>query len=149
VQYTFPTTYGQCCYLIPIDAALIPLVSAALDKFQIRHVWASAADYEAGYNAFAELQADMSGRCIEQLIVEIRALRGGSAPALNWRDPDADPANIGLSTLGGVVVETANVGDKLVLANQKLDQIKAAIEAGSTDNEGILQALGQIAVLLG
>lgn len=149
MRYAFPATYGEDCVLVPIDAALVPLVAGALLLFQQRGYWKTDADYEQGYNAFAELQADMSGRCIDKLIVEIRALRGGSAPATNWRDTEADPAAIGLTTLGGVVVETAGVSDKLVIANGKLDEIKAAIEAGNADSEDILGALGQLAILLG
>jgi hypothetical protein len=149
VKYTFPAAYGEDCVLVPIDAALVPMVAGALLHFQQRGYWKTESDYQQGYNAFAELQADMAGRCMERLIVEIRALRGGSFPAENWRDPDADPADIGLSTLGGVIIESANLSDKLILVNQKLDEIKAAIEASSADSDEILETLGQLAILLG
>jgi hypothetical protein len=68
VQYTFPPTYGECCYLVPIDASLVPFISGALMKFQERGVWSSESDYQSGYNAFAELQAAMSGHCITDLV---------------------------------------------------------------------------------
>ncbi len=148
MKYVFPTNYGEDCILLPIDTALIPLVSGAILHFQKRGYWITESDYEAAYNAFAELQADMSGRCIDRLIVEIRALRGGSLPAENWRDPNADPALIGLSTLGDGILETSYVNEKLVIANQKLDDIKTAIETGNTDNAGILDAIGQLVILL-
>jgi len=68
VKYAFPATYGEDCILVPIDAALVPMVAGALIHFQQRGYWKTDADYEQGYNAFAELQADMSGRCIADLI---------------------------------------------------------------------------------
>jgi hypothetical protein len=68
VKYAFPAGYGQDCVLVPIDAALVPLVAGAIVHFQLRGYWKTDVDYEAGYNAFAELQADMSGRCITDLV---------------------------------------------------------------------------------
>jgi hypothetical protein len=71
MQYTFPTDYRQETYLVPIDAALVPFISGALMKFQERGVWSTADDYEAGYNAFAELQAAMSGNGLKDLIIAV------------------------------------------------------------------------------
>lgn len=68
MKHTFPSDYGECCYLVPIDRALVPLVAGALRYFEERAAWVSEQDYEQGYNAFAELQADMTGRCVEDLI---------------------------------------------------------------------------------
>ena len=149
-RYLFPGTYDDAdCVLITINKSLIPFVAGALRIYEQRFVWESEDDFQRAYNAFVALEAQMSNNCFERLILEIRALRGGSFPAENWRDPTADPAAIGLSTIGGAIVETANVADKLTLANQKLDDIKAAIEANNADAEDILAALSQVAVLLG
>ena len=147
MKYVFPANYGEDCVLVPIDAALVPFISAALMKFQERGVWATFNDYTLGYNAFAELQADMAGRCVERLILEIRALRGGSSLAENWRDPEADPAQLGLSTIGGLVLEEARTGDGVQDVLAKLEEIRLLIEAGGNSEE-ILEQLGQIAVLL-
>jgi hypothetical protein len=68
VKYAFPANYGQDCILVPIDTALVPIVAGALLHFQLRGYWKTEADYAQGYNAFAELQAAMSGRCITDLI---------------------------------------------------------------------------------
>lgn len=68
MRYTFPQAYGQCCYLVPIDAALVPLVAGALRLFEERGIWVTDEDYELGYNAFAELQVCMTGRCIQDLV---------------------------------------------------------------------------------
>jgi len=59
---------------VPIDAALVPFISSALMKFQERGVWSSPEDYELGYNAFAELQAAMSGNTLQDLIVAVNQL---------------------------------------------------------------------------
>lgn len=68
MPFTFPDAYGQNCYLVPIDAALVPLVAGALKLFEQRSIWESEEDYQAGYNAFAELQVCMTGRCIADLV---------------------------------------------------------------------------------
>lgn len=68
MKHVFPAGYGECCYLVPIDRALVPLVAGALRYFEQRAAWVSDEDHELAYNAFAELQANMTGRCIEDLI---------------------------------------------------------------------------------
>jgi hypothetical protein len=68
VKYTFPETYGTDEVLVPIDIALIPLVSGALKHFERPETWESDEAWQAGYNAFAELQVAMTGRRISDLI---------------------------------------------------------------------------------
>jgi hypothetical protein len=69
MRYVFPSNYGQKgCYLVAIDAALVPLVAGALRVFEQPWVWASDEDYEQGYNAFAELQACMAVTCVKELV---------------------------------------------------------------------------------
>jgi hypothetical protein len=68
VKYDFPADYGQNCILVPIDAALVPIVAGALLHFQLRGYWQTDDDYEQGYNAFAELQVAMSGCYLSDLI---------------------------------------------------------------------------------
>jgi hypothetical protein len=46
----------------------VPIVAGALLHFQLRGYWQTEEDYEQGYNAFAELQVAMSGRCITDLV---------------------------------------------------------------------------------
>lgn len=67
MKYTFPVTYGEHCRLIPIDSALIPLLSGAINKFQLRYVWNSDDDYRQGYNAFAELQVNLMCNALLEL----------------------------------------------------------------------------------
>lgn len=75
---------------MPIDAALVPLISGALAKFQERGVWASAEDYEAGYNAFAELQAAMSGNTLRELITAVNQVYRLLDTSLNGTQYTAD-----------------------------------------------------------
>lgn len=112
MKHTFPATYGEDSKLVEIDVALIPYVAGALEYLTQRYAWATDIDYELGYNAFAQLKEELMGKGINRLIVEVRALRGGSFPAPNAYDPEADPTAVGLSTIGGVIVETAAVKDK-------------------------------------
>jgi hypothetical protein len=69
MKYAFPADYDQrSCYLVPINAALIPIVAGMLRHFEHRGAWLSQDDYERGYNAIAELQACMMRLCVDQLI---------------------------------------------------------------------------------
>lgn len=69
MRYTFPAEYDQAgCYLVPINAALIPLVAGALRHFEERRSWHSDEEHQRAYNAFAELQICMTKLCAEQLI---------------------------------------------------------------------------------
>jgi hypothetical protein len=67
-KYSFPATYGTKCYLVPIDAALVPLVSGALNKFQEQYVWETREDWQQGYNAFAQLQGALVNNCLIDLV---------------------------------------------------------------------------------
>lgn len=68
MKYTFPATYGDETYLVPVDAALVPLISGALNKFQLSSVWENPEDYQQGYRAFAELQANLMGTSLRELV---------------------------------------------------------------------------------
>lgn len=69
MKYAFPfDTYGENEYLVPIDAAIVPIVSGALEKLLTEYVWQSAEDYEAGYNAIAKVMAAMSGNSLSELL---------------------------------------------------------------------------------
>lgn len=68
MKYVFPENYGNDCVLLPIDVSLIPLVSGALKPFEERYKWATELDYERGYNAFAQIQEELMGNCMRQLI---------------------------------------------------------------------------------
>jgi hypothetical protein len=68
-RIAFPTDYDErACYLVAINASLIPYVAGALRFYEKRGSWLTQADYEQGYNAFAHLQACMMKCCIDDLI---------------------------------------------------------------------------------
>jgi len=69
MKIAFPADYAdRSCYLVAINASLIPLVAGALRFFEKRGTWLTDADYESGYNAFAKLQVCMMRCCIDDLI---------------------------------------------------------------------------------
>lgn len=68
MKHTFPANYGEECIIIALDKSLIPLVAGALRPFEQSYSWVSETDYEAGYNAFAELQAAMANNCLIDLV---------------------------------------------------------------------------------
>lgn len=53
---------------MPIDTTLVPIVAGLLRTLEQRDAWVSDDDFEQGYNAIAELQTCMSGRCIDELV---------------------------------------------------------------------------------
>lgn len=68
MKYTFPTDYlERSCYLVAINASLIPLVAGALRFYEKRGSWATAGDHEQGYHAFAELQVCLMKACLDDL----------------------------------------------------------------------------------
>lgn len=76
MRLTFPDAYptGKCV-LVPIDVALIPLVSGALARYDEKRTWETAS-YEMAYRAFNELRQTMTAACASALIQELRDLRG-------------------------------------------------------------------------
>lgn len=92
MKYVFPLNYGEKCILVPIDAAIAPFVSGALNKFQSEYIWATQEDYEKGYNAFAELQAAMTNNCLQDLIDSNDRLYRLMDTALNGTAYSATPA---------------------------------------------------------
>lgn len=69
MRYTFPTDYAdRSCYVIAINASLIPLVAGALKHFEERRSWHDDAEYELAYNAFADLQRCFMKCCIDDLL---------------------------------------------------------------------------------
>lgn len=74
MKYVFPTAYGENVVLVPIDAALVPLISGVLQRFFIDTYWETREDYELGYNAFAEVLKAMAGNGLDELIESINRL---------------------------------------------------------------------------
>lgn len=69
MKFTFPSDYSEReCYLVPINAALIPLVAGALKKFEERRSWHDDSEYELAYNAFVDLQGCFMQLCVRDLI---------------------------------------------------------------------------------
>jgi hypothetical protein len=69
MRYTFPTDYAdRKCYLVPINASLIPFVAGALKHFEERRSWHSDAEHQIAYNAFLELEICMTRLCVDDLI---------------------------------------------------------------------------------
>lgn len=84
MKYTFPADkYGTNTLLVPIDEALIPLIAGRLGIFFLQSYWKTSEDYELGYNAFAELLANMSGNTLNELIEAVNRLYRLHDTALN------------------------------------------------------------------
>lgn len=74
MKYTFPANYGEDCIIVGIDKSLLPIIFGALRPLEHRFSWDTDEDYEQGYNAFAQLQAEMTGKCVSELVSSIDRL---------------------------------------------------------------------------
>lgn len=75
LTYPDPPTEPGCVVLfVPVE--LVPLVGGLFQRLEQRRRWASDSDWEQGYRAFVELQAQLMNNCLDSLIAEIRAFRG-------------------------------------------------------------------------
>lgn len=154
MKYSFPSDYNVNSELIEIDTALIPLVSGALLHFQISGYWKNSVDAELGYNAFAKVQAELMAKAVDRLILEIRALRGGSITG-DVLDPAFSPFNIPIETVASIKNNLDGVNQRLDAVEATLETIKTAIEASGTDVGDILagvldtvEAVAPLALLL-
>jgi hypothetical protein len=77
---TFPTPTG-CETLLCIDQAMIPIVAGLIGILERRGAWETDSDWEQGYQWAIELQEALLSSCVQDLIAEIRALRGVRAEA--------------------------------------------------------------------
>lgn len=69
MPYQFPENYDDArCFLVAINASVVPILVGALDLLQQRYAWQSEEDYERGYNAFAEIKACLMKTCLDELI---------------------------------------------------------------------------------
>lgn len=177
MQITFPTDYAErSCYLVPINASLIPYVAGALRFFEKRGTWATPADYEAGYNAFAELQGCMMRLCIDALIESNdrlyrmidTALYGTAYEVLAAEPLEVEPAIFPThplvisdpdSILGRMedsrqLLQNALNGTATPIYDRPdgvrdlLEQLKAAIEASGELDDDMLAKLTEMALLL-
>jgi hypothetical protein len=129
MKYTFPVGYGERCYLVPIDGALVPLVAGALRKFLESAVWETREDYELGYNAVGELLANMTNNCATELIESSNRLYRLLDTALNgqiYTAPTSDPADI---TPAIPLVPSDEIGELPGLRRQLLD-LQGELPAG-------------------
>lgn len=178
MKIAFPTDYAErSCYLVAINASLIPLVAGALRFFEKRGTWLTDADYESGYNAFAELQVCMMRLCVDDLIESNNRLYRmldtaiyGTAYGVVETEPilivapEIEPTkNLvvldGDSILGRMedmrqLLQNALNGTETPLYDRAngvrdlLEQLITAAEAESNLDPDMLAKLGEIAVLL-
>lgn len=99
MKYSFPSNYGEHTYLVPIDAALVPIIAGTMRKFFDRGVWESGDDYEAGYNAFAQLLANMATVTLSDLVESNRQIYRLLDAALNGTAYSASTDQAGATTV--------------------------------------------------
>ncbi len=177
MRYTFPTDYAERkCYMVPINASLIPFVAGALKIFEERRSWHDDAEYELAYNAFVELEICMTRLCVDDLIESNDRLYRmldtaifGTSYEVTGDDPltvepiifpthtldIADPASImGRLEDSRQLLQNALNGTTTDLYSdvpgirELLANLITAVEAGTTSEADVLAELVQIAGLL-
>lgn len=76
VIHTFPSEEAADHLLICVPVTLIPFIRYLCQWMQDEQIWESREDWKRGYQAAAELEVSLSGKCMSDLIQEIRDLRG-------------------------------------------------------------------------
>lgn len=177
MRYTFPTDYNErTCYLVPINASLIPFVAGALKPFEERRSWHTDEEWEQAYNAFLELEICMTRLCLDDLIESNDRLYRmldtaiyGTAYSVVTTDPllvepelqpvhdltIADPLSIlgRMDDMSQLLQNALNGTDTPNYTDvpgirELLANLIAAIEAGEANDEEMLAELVQIAGLL-
>jgi len=64
------------CVVLFVQIELVPLVGGLFKRLEQRRRWATEEDWQQGYRAFVELEAQLMSNCLDSLIAEIRAFRG-------------------------------------------------------------------------
>ena len=77
MPYVYPNPpENPSCAMLLVPTELVPIVGAAFSQLEKRNRWVSYADWQQGYLAFTELQAQLMNSCLTDLIQEIRDFRG-------------------------------------------------------------------------
>lgn len=76
----FPTPTG-CDTLVCVDQAMVPILAGIVGILESRGAWETDSDWQQGYQWAVELQEALLNSCVQDLIAEIRALRGVRAEA--------------------------------------------------------------------
>lgn len=177
MKVSFPADYAErSCYLVPINASLIPFVAGALRFFEKRATWATESDFEQGYNAFAELQVCMMKLCVDALIesndrlyrmldtalygtsYEVTSAEPLVVEPIIWPTHDLVIANPD-SILGRMedqrqLLQNALNGtatpeyDRALGVRDLLEQLITAVEAGGELDDDMLAKLAEIALLV-
>jgi len=64
------------CTLLLVPNELVPIVGALFGRLERRAEWLTDSDYQSGYKAFTQLEAQLMNSCLTDLIQEIRDARG-------------------------------------------------------------------------
>lgn len=139
MRYTFPTDYAErSCYVIAINASLIPLVAGALKHFEERRSWHDDAEHEQAYNAFADLQRCFMKCCIDDLIASNDRLYRMVDTALygtEYTIEETDPALIVTPEIGPTHELTIENADSILGRMEDMRQLlQNALNGTETPN---------------
>jgi hypothetical protein len=123
-KYTFPNLTNAPTALICVPIPIIPFFRQFFGEMQQRYIWQTRADWLNAYQVFAEIEEDLMGSCVQQLIEGQNRLYRLLDTSLNGvaytatTDPDTQITTI---TPDQPVVPTNEVGTAPGLRRQLLD----------------------------
>jgi hypothetical protein len=139
--------------LVCVPSRYIPQVISAIEGRKPRSFWASDDDYQRGYQALTRFQEALLMDATEQIIVEIRGVRGPVPPATAFdlaTYPVGSFPGFTLGTLNQALrTDTATVAQLASTSSATLEAIRVLLETQATTQGDELGALLQIAALLG
>lgn len=166
----FPSDWrNEPCFLVAIRKPLIPYVGGLLKMMEQRGFWLTETDYENGYTAVVQLEAQLMQNCIDEITNRQDSLYRlidtsvyGRVYEVTSTDPlviepaiPLVPVNniqsleslMGRAELSLQLIDNSLNGtetehyDNPPSIRDKLQEVIDAITAGSTDNAGIIDQL--------
>lgn len=143
----------EACEIVNYDMRYVPHTIRALEAQKARSFWVSREDWIRGFQRLTLAQERLLMPCSEDIIREVRALRG------SYTTDDTTLETWPIGTYPGLSLEDLNnalygnngesTGIALERVNTTLDAIRAVLETQGSTDEDSLAALLQIVALLG
>jgi hypothetical protein len=137
MPYVFPEVpVNVSCSLVFVPIHLVPIVGAVLSQLEKRKRWETNEDWELGYRAIVEIQAQLMNSCLGDLIQEIRAIRGikPAYEAVDQEDRTIDMYNDVNDIISKLVAILVALRGNDVIEDNIILALRGTVEADGTRN---------------
>lgn len=133
-KYTFPNLDNTTSALLCVPMPLVPFFRRFFQDMQNKTPWASHADWNAAYQAFAEMESELMAGCMQQLVDEQQRLYRLWDSALNGTEYEVVAGEI-LPVLPAVPT-SSNATNAMRAHLSRLWQLGENVVAGVTAGPG-------------